>query len=162
MSDKKGINLRELIREVAADMSDESTPHDIAIKVAESVPMNQVKALFVESLGEIVRRVVGFDRQASLTNVVKGGTSTPAKSAKLKQRRSWWEAMCESRVHIGKGEWKLIGSCTVDDLQFCIDERQQQIAQLNGQIVNFTALLDALERTGVETVSELAEGDVAA
>jgi len=158
MSDKKDINLRELIRAVAADMPGDANPSDIAEKVDGQLSTQDRKSLFVSLLSYEVASVLRVERRHAFA----GRTPPPAKSAKLTQRRSWWESMCESRVHVGRGEWKQLGSCTVDDLQFCIDERRQQIAQLNGQIVNFTALLDALELRGVETVSELDEGDVAA
>lgn len=158
MSDKKPINLRELIRDVAADMPGDATPRDIAEKVDGQLSAQDRKAIFVDALASIVASSLRWERRSAFA----GRKAAPAKSAKLVQRRSWWEAMCESRVHVGNGEWKQLGSCTAEDLQFCVEERQQQIASLQGQIVNFTALLDALERTGVATVSELTETDVAA
>lgn len=161
MSDSKGINLRELIREVAADMPGDATPRDIAEKVDGQLTVQDRKALFLDILTPAVADVLRESRRHAFAgrNAAPPG---PVTSAKLVQRRSWWSAMCGSRVHVGGGAWKQVGACTVEDLQFCIEERQTQIVQLQGQIVNFTALLDALERRGVGTVAELDETDVAA
>lgn len=144
------MELRPLIRAVAADMPDDATPRDIADKVAASVPECDVRRFFAESVVELVRDTINFGRQKSLSNVVQNNGS-----AKLAQRRDWWTQMLAERVHIGDGTWKVLAQCTTADLGLCIAERQGQIAAINGQIANFETLIAAMKKHRVKAVADL-------
>jgi len=64
------------------------------------------------------------------------------------------------KVSVGNGKWKPLGECGVDELDYCIAERRDQVGALLGQIAKYEVIRDALVAHGVDTVAELPEGAV--
>lgn len=144
--------LNALIREVAEDNPD-ADPREIAEKVAKLTEPEKVVQFYAECLVQQVLVVLGQDRRTALGGHAKGkGRNT---SSKLQDRRQWWSDLLGSRVHIGDSNWKQLGACTVDDLQFCINERAQLIVANQNQMNNFKRLQQLMTKHGAKTVSDL-------
>lgn len=144
--------LNAIIREVAEEHPDDD-PREIAEKVAKLTPPDKVMDFYTEGLVQQVLVILGQDRRNAFHKPVTGkGRNT---SSKLHDRREWWPELCAQRVHIGNSEWKQLGGCTVDDLQFCINERAQLIVANQNQMNNFKHLQKLLVKHGAQTVSDL-------
>lgn len=139
--------LDALVREVAADHPD-SNPRELAGFVAKLTPQEDLIAFYADALVDRVRHILGDERRGSM---VEGSNRSP----KLEQRRDWWREMLVSRVHVGGGNWKQIGECTIDDLTACITERQQNVERLGVQIENFKRLAKLMASKGARIVSDL-------
>jgi len=61
------------------------------------------------------------------------------RSPKVKERANWWAKMLTEQVSVN-GKWKMLCDCTFDDLQACIDDREQLISRVSGQIDNYKRL----------------------
>ena len=156
--------LRTLIRQVAQD-NPESSLREIAEYVAKLTPEDDREAFYVEALGAVVLNVVGQDRRVSMDGPAprsKGNSNDSAprskgnsnSSPKLRERAAWWDQLKAQRVQVN-GDTKLIGNCTVDDLQACVDEREKQIAGFQAQIANFQSLIALMVKHGARTVDDL-------
>ena len=148
--------LRTLVRQVAAQMPDDASPLDIAVAVVASTPDEQIRLFYQDAAVEIVRDIVNQSRQRALSNVGGGG------SAKLRQRRDWWQNLLAQRAHVGRGEWKALGDCTVEDLQFCVHERGEQIAAIRSQMVHYETLIEQMKAHGAKVLSDLSREQVEA
>jgi hypothetical protein len=143
--------LRTLIRQVAQD-NPESSLREIAEYVAKLTPEDDREAFYVEALGAVVLYVVGQDRRGSMDGPAPAPRSNS--SAKLRRRAAWWDQLKAQRVQVN-GDTKLIGHCTVDDLQACVDEREKRIAGFQAQIANFQSLINLMVKHGSRTVDDL-------
>lgn len=152
------VELRTLIREVALDLP-EADPREIAQSVAKRTPKANLAAFYAEALVELVTDILRHDRRGAMDHALKERDQPSPKpsnrSPKRDERRDWWAEMLSSRVHIGDSEWKTLDLCTVDDLQFCVDERQNNIDRLNGQILNYKQLIQLMVKHGARTVADL-------
>ena len=48
-----------------------------------------------------------------------------------------------------------MGTCTIDDLQFCVDERTQMVARIEAQARNYRKLIDLMVKHNASTVADL-------
>ena len=144
--------LTALIRSVA-DENPDAHPHKIARLVAERTDPEELHGFYVVALDGLVADRIRCDRNATLN-------SRDCRSPKVERRRNWWARTLRERVHVGGSQWKPLGDCTVDDLDFCIDERRQQIGALMGQIAKYETIRDALLAHGADVVAALPEGAV--
>lgn len=145
-------SLTTLIRSVADEYPD-AHPHKIARLVAERTDSADLQEFYAAALEPLVVDRLRQDRNATLN-------SKQGRSAKVERRRSWWARVLRERVHVGESKWKPLGDCTVDDLDFCIDERRHQIGALMGQIAKYETIRDAMLVHGADVVAELPEGAV--
>lgn len=145
--------LRALVREVADDHP-QADPREIARHVAKLTPEEDLQNFYAESLVDVVAQILGAQRRDAMGEK-KDESPSDNKSSKLERRRNWWKDLLAARVHVGKSEWKIIASCTVDDLEFCIGERQSHITGLEAQIQNFRRLATLMVKHGARTVAEL-------
>jgi hypothetical protein len=144
-------SLTALIREVVSE-NPEAPARKLASIVAERTNADDLRDFYATAIEPMVTDQIRRDRNNTL-NSKKG------RSAKLEQRRSWWERVCAQRVNVGDA-WKALGDCDSDDLEFCISERRGQVGALLGQIAKYEVIRDALALHGVRTVAELPEGAV--
>lgn len=147
-----GNSLAALIRDVVAEHPN-AHPHKIARVVAERTEPDDLYNFYVASLERMVAERIRVDRNATMN-------SKQGRSPKVEQRKSWWARMLRERVHVGDSTWKALGDCGVDDLDFCINERLDQIGALEGQILKYQTIRAAVLTHGVDTVAELPEGAV--
>ena len=149
------VSFPSAIREVLAEMPSDATPEDVADKIAGQLSPQDRKRVFMELLVPFVADVMRRERNAALS-----GRGCSSRSGKVSQRRSWWERVLVTRVCVGGGEWKTLGTCTVEDLEFCIAERAEQVAQLQARIVWFERVAKEMEVAGVAMLGELDESVV--
>lgn len=147
-------DLRALIREVAADHP-HAAPSEIARHVAKLTPADDLIDFYSEALTQICTQLLGHDRRQLMDGPCDDTTGSKSpNSSKLRERRTWWANLLASRVPVGE-EWKQLGDCTVDDLQFCIDERRAHIAGVEKQINNFEHLIHLMEANGAQIARDL-------
>lgn len=145
-------NLNALIREVVTE-NPEAQASKLAHMVAERTELDDLRLFYATALEPLVHDVIRQSRNRAMN-------SPQGRSPKVEERRSWWTRLLAQRVHVGESRWKPLGDCGVDDLEFCIGERRDQVGALLGQIAKFEAIRDALVAAGVERVAELPEGAV--
>lgn len=143
--------LRSLVREVAAEHP-HADPREIARYVAKLTEEEDLQNFYAEALVDVVSQILGAQRRDAMDQKPEKQNN---KSPKLEQRRNWWKDLLAARVHVGKSEWKVLANCTVDDLQFCINERAAHIAGVQAQIENFKTLAALMVKNGARTVSDL-------
>ena len=144
-------SLTALIREVLSEHPDDPA-QKVARLVAERTPAGELEQFYAFALEPLVDDVIRQSRNSAMN-------SKKRHSPKQEERRSWWSQMLSQRVSVGS-ELKRLGDCSVEDLNFCISMRRDQVGALLGQIAKFEAIRDAVLAHGVETVSELPEGAV--
>lgn len=145
-------SLNTLVRTVAAEHP-EVPSNKLAQLVAEATDPADLPEFYIAALQPLVSDMIRLNRNAAL-NSPKG------RSPKREDRASWWQQVLGERVYVGEARWKTLGDCTFDDLQFCIGERQDQIAALQGQIVKYEVIAAAMQQHAAEKVADLPEGAV--
>jgi hypothetical protein len=145
--------LRSLIRAVAAEHPNAS-PGDLAPEVADRTPKALMRDFYTRTLASYISDVLRADRGNAMDKTFRRGRK-PNPSSKLSDRRDWWKALMASRIYVGDGKWKPLGTCTTDDLKFCIQERMNDIAQLEQTIDNYEHLLMLMRRHRAATVADL-------
>lgn len=141
-------DLKSLLRQAIADHPGKS-PAEIAFIVAENAPMKLLRGFLAQALVDMARNAIGERRRDSLDGAV-GENPSP----KLRDRASWWTRMLAERVNVN-GRWIVLGECTYDDLQACIDDREKLIGRIHGQIENYKRLQKLMAQHGAKTVSDV-------
>jgi hypothetical protein len=144
--------LNDLIRAVSEEFPD-AHPHSLAEMVANRTTPDQLMAFYTTALQRIVSDRIRTGRNAAL-NAPSG------RSPKLERRAAWQARIMAERVHVGDSKYKTIADCTIENLLYCINERRDQIAAINGQIDKFETIVAAMRLAGVETAGELPDGAV--
>jgi hypothetical protein len=149
--------LRQLVCEIIADHPQITDQDKLAGLVADKTPADFLHKFYREALVLVVGEVLRTNRNTALNNALDASPSTPAqpKSAKMTARRTWWTRMLESQVLVAPGKRKFLGDCTIKDLQFCIDTRNQHIAAVAHQIEHYRRLQELLRKHKVATVKKL-------
>lgn len=135
-------DLGQLIRDTLT-RSREPDPHVIARRLIPRIPDEEVRAIMVECLHDLVRQEIRRARQA--LSEPTGGSASPSPSR--------WERY---RYKPG-GEWKLLADCTAEDCDLLADEyaeRKEREAALERRFRNLAALLRA---HNAATVGDLGE-----
>ena len=150
--------LSDLIRQVAAERP-EAQPEEIATEAAKRTPVEKVVEYYAEALRPMVLSILGYDRRTAMDVALGDEPEQPkrrgrSRSKKAERTADWWQSMKDSRVHTARGHIRL-GSCTRDDLLYCIEARRRHIDAVERQIVNYQRLIDLMDASGVTTVDEL-------
>lgn len=138
-------NIRHLVREVlrSSTMAD---PGAVADEVMRRIPKNMVRTALVQVLRDVVRQVMGEERNS---NAGPANTAPVEPALRLATddreeaedapkphvpNRSWkragisdgWQKRLTDRIHVGQSarDWKLLKFCTYDDLLFAATERR--------------------------------------
>lgn len=149
--------MRQLMRQVINDHPD-AAPRELAEIAAKLTDQQKILEFYTDALVAVARELLREERNAALSGVANGEpTATPNRSAKLRDRRSWWQRMLDSRVHVGSGRWKRLADCTVEDLRYIINEREDEIAALRININRYQSLIDKMQAHGAKTVADLPE-----
>lgn len=146
--------LNQLIRDVVASADADATPLGLAEAVVEKAGEDLLSAVVIDLVADQVQCVLRADRRAAL-NRRPGGPRPGSVSPKLERRRDWWARTLDTRVCVGEGTWRRLGDCTVEDLQYCISERETLIGQVRNQIDNYAAIIAAMRKYKVRRVSDL-------
>lgn len=141
------------------DTSDLTTPGDIALKVAENMPDEEIRGVLTEILPSYVRDMIA---QRRIANPYLSGREArnAARSPKVAAIRDNWRAALRDRVHIGDGTWKMFGDCTYGDLIAAAEERRT-LARANAvKAQRYQELAELLAARGVTTVADLPDADL--
>jgi hypothetical protein len=151
--------LTGLIRQAAED-NPLADPRELARIVAKLTPEDELLAFYEEALVDACRHLLADIRNTAFAGPTRTQARAPRsghtnKSAKVKQRREWWDEVLAAQVHVGRGKWQPIAVCTIDDLEFAKAEREKQIVKLTGTIVHYEQLISLLKRHHKKTVGQL-------
>lgn len=158
MTPPAGEKLREHIRSVMAKYPD-LQPCAIAHIVATTTPKENLVDWYESTLGSAVLNVIAADRNRALNKALASKKPAPDDgyiSPKVKGIRNWWVEMMECKVRAEDGH-KLLGDCTIADLKFCVEERRQDITELENRISQYELLIRMMQDHDVQTVRELPE-----
>lgn len=139
---------RAYVRAVLSDHPDADI-YELARIAADAVEEQDLRLVLAAALVQVAREVVGDSRRDSMSNL-GGGNRSP------KQRgiANWWAKMLTEQVSVN-GKWKTLRDCTFDDLQACIDEREQLISRVGGQIENYKRLQKLMVQHKAKQVSDV-------
>jgi hypothetical protein len=152
-------NLQTLIKGQIAS-NPYASAEELALLVANATPAADLKAFYAHLLVGACRSVANQHRTGSKHGSPKprpAPTPRPSPpSPKLEARRSWWADMLAVEVDVANGR-KLLGDCTITDVQFCVKDRQLGIERISDQIANLERLIALMGEHKVTTVRELPE-----
>jgi hypothetical protein len=151
--------LGELIREVAATMPSEATPHEIALAVIDKAGDELARSYLLELVTATVYTKLAQSRNAAL-NASRTPTAPSKPSAKQARVRDWWTGFLAERVPVGDKNWKQISDCTVEDLQVLIDYRVRDVVSIQARIADYQKIIDAMRRHNATTAGELTADQV--
>src|SRR5688572_9456756 len=121
--DMSDFNLKHEIKKVI-DSTDLANPHDIAAKVAESIPAKLLRVALAQALPELVRVELGRAR----THAVPQPTTASNRSSKVTGIREAWRRHLRDRVHVGRGIWQMLADCTAENFRAAAEERRANAA----------------------------------
>lgn len=151
-----GSALNDLIR-LVSDQMPNAQPAAIARVVAERAPKAMLRDWLRELLHERVTMLWRFDRNTPTDDVIIiGDREKPpvTTSKKVKRRAQAWAEFCRQQYHID-GVWKPLGECTIDDLLFCIAERQELIDRTQAKIKHLDTIIGLMRQHRAAKVADL-------
>lgn len=146
------MKLIDLIKQAVEELP-EGDPRELASYVAQVAPSRELRQLLAEAASDACREYLRYQRNSALDNA-NNPRPKPKPSKKLAEYRAWWTDLLKSSVEVNS-KWKLLGDCTVHDLQYCIDQRNQEIAKLESRNKDYRKLIDLIHFSGVDKVSEI-------
>lgn len=154
--DAKLSELRNLIRQVAADNPD-APPADLVELVIAATPPKQVLDYYRTAVRNDVFDVLRLDRNTALVAASTGRPARrPSPSWKVAHTRSWWQEMLDGWYKTADGQ-KRYGDCTVIDLDYIIKERRSHISDVEYHIRIHERHRDQMISLGVDRVRDLPE-----
>ena len=141
-------------------------PDDLAHEVIDILGPERLDDAAEEALIYWVRSHTSRSRQG-VPDELLVDTGTPAsfrpapnRSAKVAGIRDWWSSFITERVNVD-GEWKLMGDCTVPDVEALAAARREIASKNLAHADRYAALADRMRAEGVATVQDLAQEKVA-
>lgn len=122
----------------------------LSVYASNLVPAKELRGCLAGAIVHIAREEIGKARRDSMDNAL--GDKPP--SPKMQDRASWWSQMLSEMVSVN-GEMKALGDCTFDDLQACIDDREQLINRISGQVENYKRLQKLMVQHRAKVVSDV-------
>lgn len=141
--------LKELIRQVAEE-NKSADPRELATHVAASAPGHQLRNLLAEAIVDDCRQHLMTQRNNALDGVRRTNYSH-----RLAGQRDWYANLLAARVGFANGDWKALGSCTIDDLTMLIEEHETNIARIQGRINQYELLANLMRQHNATHVREL-------
>ena len=157
------MKLRELIRSVA-DANPSADPSEIVTLVVEQTPDNLVREYFRNAVRGAVLEVLRSDRNADLIESTSSGRPVrriPNRSSKVDGIRSAWQNFLADRV-LGADGYKLVGDCTLADVDFIIKARESLIADVEAINARWKGLRERMIETVAARIRDLPEPKAAA
>ena len=145
-------------RQVIAE-TDLAAPEDIARRVFEMTPRDQMARAYLYCLRNVCRMALSSVRttgqwDTSPASVKPDTAPTPARpSAKVAAIRKAHVSYYERRVY-AQGEWKMLGDCTLADVRDLAAQAQSKADANARRAAEWSALADRMERVGAETVRD--------
>jgi hypothetical protein len=154
-------HLRHLVRDVLAT-STLTTPKDIAEEVRRRIKPGQRDQALAQCLPEYVREEVTRQRTITTGATERSGAGGEvarpggrARSAKVAAVRGYWQSQLRQRIHIGRGEWRMLGDCTFTDLMYAAQERRQHAERNLAAAEEFERYAQAVQAHRVERLRDL-------
>lgn len=141
--------LSKLIAKVGKEYAP-ADPRDFARLVAKEAPQGQLRKLLEEAVIDDCRHRLMSQRNSHIVRRTNA-------SAKLERQRDWYAQTIATSVHVGNGKWKQFGDLTIKDLKFCIEERRNDIARIEGYISQYEKVEAAMLEHHVRKVRNLPE-----
>ena len=145
-------------RQVIAE-TDLASPEDIARRVFEMTPRDQMARAYIYCLRHVCRNAIRSVRttgewDTSPASVKPDPAPAPARpSAKVAAIRKAHVSYYERRVY-AQGEWKMLGDCTLADVRDLAAQAQSKADANARRAAEWTALADRMERVGAATVRD--------
>ena len=144
------MSLHELIARVAAETG-VSDPRELAQHVATEVPSNKIRNMFAEAIIDDCRHHLMGRRNKALNAPRRSG----GVSHKQQQCRDWWADICAESVHVGGGKYIPVGKCTVNDLDYLIEERETTIERIQKHVNEYKTMRSLMVKHKVIHVEDL-------
>jgi hypothetical protein len=155
-------NLRSVIRRVAST-STIRDPAVLAEEIMRHIPQEEWVNALRAALKPLVRDVISGERPhgtftTGYGNRQRSGAIGPAVpsagSSKVAAIRDGWQQHLRARYSVGE-EWKFLGDCTYEDLQFIAGRLDHQAETRRSKAAGMRSLAAALTEHDAETVRDL-------
>lgn len=158
-------SLRALVRQVA-NRSTIRNPDDLAEEIVRQIPPDFLLKALADAIKPMVREVIAEDRPHGVFTSSPGrqqkhgaiGSTGPAPgSAKVDAIRDGWQRSLRARYSTGPGaeDFKFLGECTYDDLQYIAGQLDQQAERYASKARGLRTLARALTEHKAATVRDL-------
>lgn len=137
-------------RQVIADTS-LTDPHDIAAAVFDMTPADQIADLYRTALVKIADEAIRFANMQARKPAIP---VMPNKSSKVAAIRAAHIGYFDQRVNVS-GEWKMLGDCTVPDLDVLIETRRNVAAKNNAIADEYAQLRDRMVKAGAKVARDV-------
>jgi len=153
--------LRQLVRDTA-DHSSRIDPSTVAASIISSLPAKDKAILFDQMLEGLVRDVyrgMRSEEHGKDTGVKKGQATSRSKRV----ARDWYAKWLAQPLHVGptSQHYKKIGACTIEDLQYAIEERRTNAARVHAAADHYEDLAELIALHGATTVADLSRDAIA-
>lgn len=153
--------LRDLIRSVIQQHPTEQIP-DLIKRVVEETQEHEVHEFLSEALHPVVYDVIKDHRNYVMNQAPPRITNAELKkpqirSLKQEQIANWYAQLLTTRVSTASGEQKLMGDCTLEDMDFLISVRQNQVSDLKKKVEDLTRIRNHMEAHGAHILREAPE-----
>lgn len=161
--------IRKIFNEVLEE-TDLTDPHSIADEMERRITPEDKDQILHETVHQYAVNSVSDSRKGVPPELLEGmappQVRAPAKltpvhprptavrSAKVAGVRDWWTSFVNERVQVN-GEYKLMGACTVPDIEIMVLDRRDRAARLSAHADKFEALAAQMRATGAVTVKDL-------
>lgn len=127
-----------------------TSPDDIAEQVAAQTPPDDVPVLYQRLLRDVAREAIRLENMGA----TQPPRTVPNRSSRVQAIKQAHTTYYDQRVFAG-GVWKLLGDCSVEDVQDLVAQRIDVAARNMAKAKEFEVLVDRMERAGVMTVRGL-------
>ena len=129
-----------------------SDPADVAEAVFGLTPPEAIPEAYRSLLRNVAREAMRMERATSDDR--EDTRRAPQPSAKVAAIRAMHDKWLRQRV-CPNGDWKMLGDCTITDIQAIAEERREIAAKNEAVAKEFDTLADRMARQGVTYVREL-------
>lgn len=143
------------------DETDLTDPHDVAQEVRARIDEEQIEDFFTLTLQTYVRKNMTTTRTGVPDELIGRRphleVARPAQNisrGKAALYRDWWTSFVNERVQV-EGTWKLMGECTVPEVEALASTRREVAARNAAHAARFEALAARMRDAGATTVSDL-------
>jgi hypothetical protein len=154
-------SLRAVIRQVAT-RSTIRDPDALADEIMRQIPSEHFLDALRAAIKPMVREVISEERpHGTFTRGVGRASTQPAISTptrgsmKVTAIRDGWQDHLRARYSVERGEWKFLGECTYEDLQFIAARLDRQAEMHASKARGMRSLAAALTDHDAETVRDL-------
>lgn len=155
--------IRERLDELLAETT-LSDPHAIAKRIVDELNSRELRPALNECLPAFVRNQLGRERLRPLVpdDSIDGASSHFLTGSLGTSRSSKWanaRSVFTWRVR-GQGGYKLLGHCSLTDVEFAAESRRKKAKELEAWGDKFDALAALMRERKVESVGQLSEAEV--